>query len=691
MTFIFSAHIISCLWFFIGRYGPNNSFSWIESISINNNDLLDCYIHSFYWTIATMATTGYGDLVAYNLYERIFAIIIQLLGAIIYGYLVGNITAISSDSSIRSIVFENKIDELKQYLKDRKVPSMIRRKITKYFQYLYKHRSVFDENVILSELSNNIRNQIIIEVHLDFVANCKLFVGEDRNVVCAFVTRLRPMYHNKGDLIGNEGWIFREMYFLVKGEVEVFIDYEKSPFTVGIYNTGCYFGDASLILEMRSPCSFSSITYCDLYFINKDDVDEITFYFKAIKDKLTNTAKERVANLNKIKEELRSTISRKATIAIDTPLYDYDTPRKSTPTSFHISSPSQSFRSSFIKSPQTLPSLNTKPLPSRIKLSIPLTQTSSKIAPEIDTPLTGKDKNDTSPRLPESVTPTKKRLSKTLSSEDLKLKTDQSKLSKTIALPSSNPVSPKNLFKKKKYRRSIGQDLADSIRENLTSATHVVARRTNALLLTYLLCNGEMKKVEGEFKDKINEIINQKSKSKDEKEKRTDMGNNLYQNVEQDIELYNEMNKLPKYILHPENKYYLLFQILLFIVILFNSIEVPYRVGFNAEPNEAWLFFSVLFDIIFIADIVIHFFTAYYRHLDYLESDYKEIRKHYIRTTFIYDLLSSIPIDLIFYLLDFDGHMHLKSYRLSKLLRFLKLLRLYKLLRLFAKFTINFN
>lgn len=142
MLFVFCVHIISCLWFFIGRYGPDDSFSWIESISIENNSLFNRYIYSFYWTIATMATTGYGDIVAYNLYERIFAIIIQLLGAIIYGYLVGNITAISSDSSIRSIVFENKIDELKQYLKDRKIPSMIRRKITKYiyifiFLYLY--------------------------------------------------------------------------------------------------------------------------------------------------------------------------------------------------------------------------------------------------------------------------------------------------------------------------------------------------------------------------------------------------------------------------------------------------------------------------------------------------------------------------------------------------------------------------
>lgn len=138
--FVFCVHIISCLWFFIGRYGPENAFSWIESLSIENNSLLSRYIYSFYWTIATMATTGYGDVVAYNLYERIFAIIIQLLGAIIYGYLVGNITAISSDSSIRSIVFENKIDELKQYLKDRKIPSMIRRKITKhiYIYLLYK-------------------------------------------------------------------------------------------------------------------------------------------------------------------------------------------------------------------------------------------------------------------------------------------------------------------------------------------------------------------------------------------------------------------------------------------------------------------------------------------------------------------------------------------------------------------------
>lgn len=85
--------------------------------------------------------------------------------------------------------------------------------------------------------------------------------------------------------------------------------------------------------------------------------------------------------------------------------------------------------------------------------------------------------------------------------------------------------------------------------------------------------------------------------------------------------------------------------------------------------------YSFLF--IFIADIVINFFTAYYRHLDYLESDYKEIRNHYLKSTFVIDVISSIPIDLVFYLCNFNDHMDLKSYRLAKLIRYLKLLRLY--------------
>ena len=52
------------------------------------------YVHSLYWTIATMTAVGYGDIVAENDYERLYALATQLVGAAYFGFLIGNISTL---------------------------------------------------------------------------------------------------------------------------------------------------------------------------------------------------------------------------------------------------------------------------------------------------------------------------------------------------------------------------------------------------------------------------------------------------------------------------------------------------------------------------------------------------------------------------------------------------------------------
>lgn len=60
------AHIIGCVFIVIGTL-DSNSTSWLNQINkANNNDPLDnfdIYIASVYWSIETMITLGYGDIV----------------------------------------------------------------------------------------------------------------------------------------------------------------------------------------------------------------------------------------------------------------------------------------------------------------------------------------------------------------------------------------------------------------------------------------------------------------------------------------------------------------------------------------------------------------------------------------------------------------------------------------------------
>lgn len=52
------------------------------------------YFTSFYFTIATITTVGFGDLSANNFIERAFGIIIMLFGVVSFSFATGSLSSI---------------------------------------------------------------------------------------------------------------------------------------------------------------------------------------------------------------------------------------------------------------------------------------------------------------------------------------------------------------------------------------------------------------------------------------------------------------------------------------------------------------------------------------------------------------------------------------------------------------------
>lgn len=57
----------------------------------------DLYITSFYFTVTTIVTVGYGDIVAVNSFERSVAILLMLIGVISFSFATGSLSSILSN------------------------------------------------------------------------------------------------------------------------------------------------------------------------------------------------------------------------------------------------------------------------------------------------------------------------------------------------------------------------------------------------------------------------------------------------------------------------------------------------------------------------------------------------------------------------------------------------------------------
>uniref|UniRef100_A0A8B9HNC5 Cyclic nucleotide-binding domain-containing protein n=1 Tax=Astyanax mexicanus TaxID=7994 RepID=A0A8B9HNC5_ASTMX len=139
------------------------------------------------------------------------------------------------------------------------------------------------------------------------------------------------------------------------------------------------------------------------------------------------------------------------------------------------------------------------------------------------------------------------------------------------------------------------------------------------------------------------------------------------------------------WIIHPYSdfRFYWDFTMLLFMV--GNLIIIPVGITFfKDETTTPWIIFNVVSDTFFLMDLVLNFRTGIIiEESSDIILDPKTIKKKYLKTWFIVDFVSSIPVDYIFLIVEkgIDSEVY-KTARALRIVRFTKILSLLRLLRL---------
>lgn len=112
-------------------------------------------------------------------------------------------------------------------------------------------------------------------------------------------------------------------------------------------------------------------------------------------------------------------------------------------------------------------------------------------------------------------------------------------------------------------------------------------------------------------------------------------------------------------------------------LMLYTVTVTPYRVSFIETDTDFWLDFDYAIDSLFICDVLVNCFVAYKNNEEVLVVSHWKIFKHYLSTWMLFDLVSSIPFQVIF-----EGSGWGTLIRLSKLPRLYRLIKVFKLVRL---------
>ncbi|CAE8582747.1 unnamed protein product, partial [Polarella glacialis] len=144
--------------------------NWVRMAQVDEFDLGTRYLASVHLITTTVMAVGYGDLFPANTLERLFCIVVQLVGAVCFGFILSCITAVLETSNPREVEHKKRMAEIKDWLHGRDLPASLRHRVWAHFIYLTSQRSAFkEENSMLLSLPSHVRNQLVERSHEQYV------------------------------------------------------------------------------------------------------------------------------------------------------------------------------------------------------------------------------------------------------------------------------------------------------------------------------------------------------------------------------------------------------------------------------------------------------------------------------------------------------------------------------------------
>ncbi|XP_025105714.1 cGMP-gated cation channel alpha-1-like [Pomacea canaliculata] len=270
-------HWTGCLYYILSQYEGLGTNDWVYPSGPAFASFRRKYLLCMYWSLMTLTTIGERASPVTDI-EYIFTGMTFLVGVFVFATVVGNVGDVISNMNSARHDFQAKMDQIKFYLNQRKVPEHLQDSIKRWAEYTWNRNMAIDDPTVLELLPTRLRTEVAIHVHLATLKKVRIFKQCEENLLHELVLKLRPSIYSPGEYICRIGEIGREMYIINHGKVEILLpdpvtDAEKQ---VAIMTAGNYFGEISLLQldegQNKRTADVRSIGFSELLCLSRQDL-----------------------------------------------------------------------------------------------------------------------------------------------------------------------------------------------------------------------------------------------------------------------------------------------------------------------------------------------------------------------------------------------------------------------------------
>ena len=297
---LLGTHLMTCLWYFLARLEGLGPETWVSLRGMADSSIPDLYVASLYWTITTLATVGYGDIIPNTSLERVIAMLWMFIGVCFFSFTIGSLATLLNTLDSKEAVLSNKLAAIDEFAEESKLDKDLRTRLKHALRYSVEQTgfSSSDKRITFNELPRQLRYEVALAMHRGAAKSIPFFSDKDQVFIASIIPFLNSTFLPASSDVYMEGDYAEEIYFIVSGRCVVMIENQH---VVKRLQKGSYFGEIEVIEQVPRKFTVKTANDSDLLTMSKRIFTVIKGEFQSvyaemveialIRDKLNTKAK----------------------------------------------------------------------------------------------------------------------------------------------------------------------------------------------------------------------------------------------------------------------------------------------------------------------------------------------------------------------------------------------------------------
>ncbi|KAL0324006.1 UNVERIFIED_CONTAM: putative cyclic nucleotide-gated ion channel 14 [Sesamum calycinum] len=188
--------------------------------NVVSSEFLKKYFYCLWWGLQNLSSYGQTLSTSTFIGETLFAILIAILGLVLFAHLIGNMQTYLQSITVRLEEWRLKRRDTEEWMRHRQLPEDLQQRVRRFTQYKWLTTRGVDEESILCALPTDLHRDIKRHLCLDLVRRVPFFSQMDDQLLDAICERLVSSLSTQGTYIVREGDPVTEMLFIIRGTLE---------------------------------------------------------------------------------------------------------------------------------------------------------------------------------------------------------------------------------------------------------------------------------------------------------------------------------------------------------------------------------------------------------------------------------------------------------------------------------------